>query len=133
MAGAGHELRDVEPPPEDEEFDADIAAIFGEEATELLEQAEAAFARWRADRADRSQVTELKRLLHTLKGGARMAGIRAMGDLSHELESFLERVEYERVAGRRGDARRAAGTRSTSCTACASWPTPACTSRRPAT
>ncbi len=76
-----------------DEFDADIAAIFGEEATELLEQAEAAFVRWRADRADRAQVTELKRLLHTLKGGARMAGIRAMGDLSHEVESFLDAIE----------------------------------------
>jgi chemosensory pili system protein ChpA (sensor histidine kinase/response regulator) len=83
-----------------EEFDADIAAIFGEEATELLEQAEAAFSRWRLDRADRSQVTELKRLLHTLKGGARMAGIRAMGDLSHEVESFLAAVE---ASGSRGD------------------------------
>jgi chemosensory pili system protein ChpA (sensor histidine kinase/response regulator) len=94
-----HEFRDVEPPPEDEEFDADIAAIFGEEATELLEQAEAAFARWRADRADRAQVIELKRLLHTLKGGARMAGIRAMGDLSHELESFLAAIEYSASRG----------------------------------
>jgi chemosensory pili system protein ChpA (sensor histidine kinase/response regulator) len=87
------------PLPEDDEpgfgedFDADIAAIFGEEATELLEQAEAAFGRWRADRADHAQVTELKRLLHTLKGGARMAGIRAMGDLSHEVESFLAAIE----------------------------------------
>nr|MBP6108026.1 response regulator [Steroidobacteraceae bacterium]MBP7015441.1 response regulator [Steroidobacteraceae bacterium] len=76
-----------------EDFDADIAAIFGEEATELLEQSEAAFGRWRADRADHAQLTELKRLLHTLKGGARMAGIRAMGDLSHEVESFLAAIE----------------------------------------
>lgn len=89
------------PVVEEDEFDADIAAIFGEEATELLEQADAAFARWRADRADASQVTELKRLLHTLKGGARMAGIRAMGDLSHEVESFLASVES---GDSRGDA-----------------------------
>ena len=84
------------------DFDADIAAIFGEEATELLEQSEAAFSRWRADRADRSQVTELKRLLHTLKGGARMAGIRAMGDLSHELETYLTDVELGAVPGDAG-------------------------------
>jgi chemosensory pili system protein ChpA (sensor histidine kinase/response regulator) len=84
--------------PAGDEFDADIAAIFGEEATELLEQSDACFARWRDDRADRSQVTELKRLLHTLKGGARMAGIRAMGDLSHELESFLASVETGAIA-----------------------------------
>jgi chemosensory pili system protein ChpA (sensor histidine kinase/response regulator) len=78
---------------DDGEFDADIAAIFGEEATELLEQADVAIGRWREDRADRSQVTELKRLLHTLKGGARMAGLRTMGDLSHEVESFLTSIE----------------------------------------
>jgi chemosensory pili system protein ChpA (sensor histidine kinase/response regulator) len=82
-----------------EDFDADIAAIFGEEATELLEQSDAAFARWRADRNDYAQVTELKRLLHTLKGGARMAGIRAMGDLSHEVESFLSVIESRTSQG----------------------------------
>jgi chemosensory pili system protein ChpA (sensor histidine kinase/response regulator) len=80
------------------EFDADIAAIFSEEAHELLEQSDAALLHWSRDRADRSQVTELKRLLHTLKGGARMAGIRAMGDLSHEMESFLAALEAGSVA-----------------------------------
>jgi len=80
------------------EFDADIAAIFSEEASELLDQADAALLRWSRDRADGSQVTELKRLLHTLKGGARMAGIRAMGDLSHEMESFLAAIEGGAVA-----------------------------------
>jgi hypothetical protein len=55
-----------EPEPEPEpEFDADIAAIFSEEASELLEQSDSALLRWSRDRADRSQVTELKRLLHT--------------------------------------------------------------------
>ncbi len=88
--------------PADAEFDADIAAIFGEEATELLEQADVALSNWVRDRADTSQVTELKRLLHTLKGGARMAGIRAMGDLSHELESFLATVESGAVQAEAG-------------------------------
>ncbi len=83
---------DLEP-----EFDADIAAIFSEEASELLEQADAALLSWSRDRADRAQVTELKRLLHTLKGGAHMAGIRAMGDLSHEIESFLAAIELGNV------------------------------------
>ncbi len=80
------------------EFDADIAAIFGEEAGELLERSDATLLQWSRDRADRSHVTELKRLLHTLKGGARMAGIRAMGDLSHQMESLLTEVEGGSVA-----------------------------------
>jgi chemosensory pili system protein ChpA (sensor histidine kinase/response regulator) len=79
-------------------FDADIAAIFSEEATELLEQAESSLGSWARDRADRVRITELKRVLHTLKGGARMAGIRAMGDLSHEMESFLGSLEAGTVA-----------------------------------
>jgi chemosensory pili system protein ChpA (sensor histidine kinase/response regulator) len=85
-------------PPADIEFDADIAAIFGEEAGELLERSDATLLQWSRDRADRSHVTELKRLLHTLKGGARMAGIRAMGDLSHQMESLLAGIEDGSVA-----------------------------------
>ncbi len=80
------------------DFDADIAAIFGEESSELLELADSSLASWTADRADRSRITELKRVLHTLKGGARMAGIRAMGDLSHEIESFLASLEAGSIA-----------------------------------
>jgi chemosensory pili system protein ChpA (sensor histidine kinase/response regulator) len=80
------------------EFDADIAAIFGEEAGELLERSDATLLQWSRDRADRSHVTELKRLLHTLKGGARMAGIRAMGDLSHQMETLLGEIELGNVA-----------------------------------
>ncbi len=39
----------------------------------------------------------LKRPLHTLKGGARMAGVAAMGDLSHELESLIIAIELGNV------------------------------------
>jgi chemosensory pili system protein ChpA (sensor histidine kinase/response regulator) len=80
-------------------YDPEIAAIFGEEATELLEQAQAALSAWSRDRVDRAQLALLKRVLHTLKGGARMAGLRAMGDLSHELESFLVAIELEPALG----------------------------------
>lgn len=77
----------------DSQFDADIAAIYAEEAMELLEVADRALQAWRKDQADDRRQDELKRTLHTLKGGARMAGIGSMGDLSHELESLMELVE----------------------------------------
>jgi len=60
-------------------YDAEIAAIFSEEAAELLEEADRALGAWKADRNSRDHVEALKRHLHTLKGGARMAGITAMG------------------------------------------------------
>jgi chemosensory pili system protein ChpA (sensor histidine kinase/response regulator) len=83
----------------DDEYDPDVAAIFTEEATELLEVADSALQGWQGDRNNPQHAYELKRALHTLKGGARMAGIRAMGDLSHELETFMERVEQGVVRG----------------------------------
>src|SRR5688572_26218877 len=86
---AGAELEAAEPATRAEDYDPEVAAIFSEEATELLEAADGALTALRSERGGRERVTELKRVLHTLKGGARMAGITAMGDLSHELESLV--------------------------------------------
>jgi chemosensory pili system protein ChpA (sensor histidine kinase/response regulator) len=81
----------------DEDFDPDVASIFTEEATELLEVAETSLGSWLRDRNNQALVFELKRVVHTLKGGARMAGLRAMGDLSHELETLMGMVEAGQV------------------------------------
>ena len=75
------------------DFDPEVAAIFTDEATELIEASERALADWRSQPSSQDLRLGLKRPLHTLKGGARMAGIMAMGDLSHELESLVMLVE----------------------------------------
>jgi chemosensory pili system protein ChpA (sensor histidine kinase/response regulator) len=85
-------------PPDQQGFDAEVAAIFTDEATELLEAAETALQGWHANRADTSAIGALKRPLHTLKGGARMAGVRSMGDLSHELETAIGQIESGAIA-----------------------------------
>jgi chemosensory pili system protein ChpA (sensor histidine kinase/response regulator) len=84
--------------PQAEEFDHEIANIYSEEATELLEAAEVSLTAWNRDRRDKQRVAELQRQLHTLKGGARMAGISAMGDLSHELETLVILIDGGSVA-----------------------------------
>jgi chemosensory pili system protein ChpA (sensor histidine kinase/response regulator) len=78
-------------------YDAEIAAIFSEEAAELLEEADQALGAWKSDRNSRDNIEALKRHLHTLKGGARMAGIAAMGDLSHEIEALIINVDDGRI------------------------------------
>ncbi len=80
------------------DYDAEIAAIFTEESAELLESADNAFVEWSRDKSSRHSLEELKRHLHTLKGGARMAGITSMGNLSHELETLLIAVDQGRVS-----------------------------------
>jgi chemosensory pili system protein ChpA (sensor histidine kinase/response regulator) len=87
------------PPRPVEEFDHEIANIYSEEATELLEAAQGSLTVWNKDRGDKQPVAELQRQLHTLKGGARMAGVSAMGDLSHELETLVLQIDGGAVAG----------------------------------
>ncbi|MDE2137324.1 MAG: Hpt domain-containing protein, partial [Gammaproteobacteria bacterium] len=82
-----------EPPDEAVDFDPEVAAIFTDEATELIDAAEHALSDWRAHPASGELRLGLKRPLHTLKGGARMAGILPMGDLAHELESLVLQVD----------------------------------------
>ncbi|CAN5197482.1 hypothetical protein BH24PSE2_BH24PSE2_08610 [soil metagenome] len=82
---------------DDTAFDLQIAAVYGEEAIELLNAADRAVAALAEGQDEAAQIGALLRHLHTLKGGARMAGAVAMADLSHELETLLEAIEAERA------------------------------------
>jgi len=70
-------------------WDAEVADIFAEEASEILEACDLAVTRLAARVDEEQSLADLQRGLHTLKGGARMAGLFAMGDLSHDLETLL--------------------------------------------
>ncbi len=76
-----------------EETDPELLEIFLEEAVDILGAIEEALSHWRSDRSDSRAVQDLKRSLHTLKGGARMAGAMSMGGLSHNTEGLLKEVE----------------------------------------
>ncbi|MDR3417846.1 MAG: Hpt domain-containing protein, partial [Nevskia sp.] len=67
-------------------LDEEITDIFSAEATELLEQLDTGFEGWQ-NGDDTEPVRDVQRALHTLKGGARMAGLDAMADAAHELET----------------------------------------------
>ncbi len=86
----------VEPEPSfalagTDHIDADLLEVFIDEAREILDHADDALAQWHAEPADLSPVAELQRDLHTLKGGARIAGLMPVGDLSHAIETLLEK------------------------------------------
>jgi chemosensory pili system protein ChpA (sensor histidine kinase/response regulator) len=83
------QLRAVVEREEADETDSDILDIFLEEGDDLLEAMETAIGRWEEQRDDASPIDEMLRILHTLKGGARLAGQKRLGDLSHDLEQHL--------------------------------------------
>ena len=72
-----------------QDIDADLLDVFLEEGDEILGAIDTTLQSWMAAADDHALMAELQRHLHTLKGGARMANIGAIGDLSHALESIL--------------------------------------------
>ena len=75
-----------------EPMDEDIVSIFLEEANEVLGRADSLLNNWRDNLDQLGLVQSLQREIHTFKGGARMSGLGALGDLSHVMESLLERI-----------------------------------------
>jgi len=72
-----------------DEEDLELREIFLEEAHEIMDSSERLVNEWRGQPDATVVMQGLQRELHTLKGGARMAGLVEIGDLSHSLESVL--------------------------------------------
>ncbi len=72
--------------------DADILDLFMEEAHEQVDNSSQLLQQWLKDTREKRLLLELQRSLHTLKGGARMAGITVLGDFAHELEFVYEEL-----------------------------------------
>jgi len=74
------------------DYDEELLEIFLEEGTEILDESDQVIHDWSSNPEDQELIKELQRQLHTLKGGARMAGISELGDLGHSVESLLTAV-----------------------------------------
>ena len=70
--------------------DAEVVEIFLEEAEELMEELDAAIIQWQAEPENFQHNESLQRILHTFKGGARIAGLSEIGDLAHNMEDELQ-------------------------------------------
>jgi chemosensory pili system protein ChpA (sensor histidine kinase/response regulator) len=73
-------------------LDSELVGLFSEEAAELLDGSDGLMAGLRDAPDDVECVRGLQRNLHTLKGGARVVGIGAVGDLAHAMETLLDKV-----------------------------------------
>ena len=90
MAADAPRAEAVDRQPELVDRDPELVEIFTEEGFDLIESAAGGLQRWMADVDNSFELEALQRDLHTLKGGARMADIREIGDLAHELEFLYE-------------------------------------------
>ena len=100
--GLSSDTEDTEEQPPlaetDEEMDEELAAIFLEEARDLIDSTAESLHSWSESTGSTDLLRLLQRDLHTLKGGARLADIPAVGDLSHELENLFEGLTENRLS-----------------------------------
>ena len=79
------------------DIDDELIDIFLEEADELLESCEDTLAEIKSAPNSTEHIQQLQRNMHTLKGGARMADLTPVGDLTHNLESLVVMVSENKV------------------------------------
>ncbi|MDB5795949.1 MAG: response regulator [Noviherbaspirillum sp.] len=73
-----------------DELDEDLLPVFLEEGRDMLPQVGQALRSWHEQPGDPGFAQSLLRLLHTLKGSARMAGAMQLGQHFHEMETRIE-------------------------------------------
>nr|WP_246316111.1 Hpt domain-containing protein [Tepidicella baoligensis] len=71
----------------DDRLDADLFAVFQDEAQQLLPRLSSALRQWVARPDNTGARAEVLRNLHTFKGSARLAGASRLGEMAHRLES----------------------------------------------
>ncbi|MDO9402796.1 MAG: Hpt domain-containing protein [Polaromonas sp.] len=79
-------------------IDPELFPIFEEEGAELMPQLGGALRQWSARPENLSARAEVLRVLHTLKGSARLAGALRMGEMAHRIESEIEHLGSDAAA-----------------------------------
>ncbi len=80
------------------DIDEELIDIFLEEAEELLESCELTLTEIKDQPNSTEHIQQLQRNMHTLKGGARMADLAPVSDLTHNLESLVVMVNEGKLS-----------------------------------
>ena len=73
-------------------IDLDLFPIFEEECAELMPRLGSALRQWTETPAGLEPRLEVSRVLHTLKGSARLAGAMRLGEMAHRFESEIASI-----------------------------------------
>jgi chemosensory pili system protein ChpA (sensor histidine kinase/response regulator) len=80
-----------------DESDHEILEIFLEEAHELQEELDVVLQKWKLTPDNLRATEEIQRIMHTLKGGARMGGLPEVGDLAHDFETWMVKAQKNEI------------------------------------
>ncbi len=76
------------------DIDPQLLPLFLEESADLTAAIAAALRNWRSAPDNPGHAEQVQRLLHTLKGSARMAGALAVGELAHHMETRIAQMVH---------------------------------------
>ena len=76
------------------DIDPQLLPLFLEESADLTAAIAAELRDWRAAPDNAGHAEQVQRLLHTLKGSARMAGALAVGELAHHMETRIAQAAH---------------------------------------
>jgi chemosensory pili system protein ChpA (sensor histidine kinase/response regulator) len=93
LAGGNDALTDPAVVLQDD-LDADLLPVFIEEGRDMLPQMGTVLRGWQGQTANMALPQSMLRLLHTLKGSARMAGAMALGQHLHDMEARIENIMH---------------------------------------
>ncbi len=95
------EKQKIEEPKPRAGVDPELLDIFLEEATEVVQNIEAAAPKCAANPQDWEELTIIRRGFHTLKGSGRMVGLMDLGEIAWEIEQLFNLwLEQKRPASR---------------------------------
>ncbi len=86
VAKPADESAEANQPQVYDDLDEQLLPVFIEEADDLAPKVGEGLRAWRENPDDNQQEQSLKRLLHTIKGSARMVGAMRIGEIAHEME-----------------------------------------------
>ena len=75
------------------DIDPDVVEVFLEEAGDLVDELEELIQAWEQEPSEKVHAEALKRVLHTFKGGARMAALMGLGEVAHRFETDIESMQ----------------------------------------
>ena len=79
-------------PMDADDADPDIKEIFLEEANEVLDEIVPLYEQWQLAPDELTQLTDIRRGFHTLKGSGRMVGANTSAELAWSIEKMLNRI-----------------------------------------
>ena len=82
----------------------EVLDIYLEEADELLISLDEALHEWSSDIGNKEHIDTLQRTFHTLKGGARLSDLVVLGDLTHEMETYFEKINSGQLEAGKAEA-----------------------------